>query len=352
MAVGYRGYEAARELAPAAAPPGTLEIVRVVPEGCRRLLGRAAPGLYRAGLAILAAEAGLRPQALESLLRFAGALAAPMSYRDGTTRDSRDARCREAARSESTWKRQRRRLEEWGALRTVRPGRIYRHGDQARHDAAIYVICLPKRILRQIAARRRRAPAPRETGPPTGSPSQSTPAPPPGTCGQSGQHGPPSGRARSRGRPPAIARLAALGEAAVAMAAVLCRTAGQDITDGWCLHLVRRYLRAGWTARDLERAIDGEPLGQLHRGLRSSMRRPRNVLLWRLGRWADPLGRPFPPPSQLDAYRATRIRQAAAPYSAAAKTRPADPAPYVSWLREQASQGWPQPEGNDHDQSQ
>lgn len=42
------------------------------------------------------------------------------------------------------------------------------------------------------------------------------------------------------------------------------RREGQKLTDGWWAHLARPFLAAGWTARDLDYAIDHGPDHQPH----------------------------------------------------------------------------------------
>ncbi|MHB1433420.1 MAG: hypothetical protein ACYCVZ_15045, partial [Streptosporangiaceae bacterium] len=196
----YRGYRARRPLGPCQ-PPGHAEIIRHVPAGSRRLLGRRIGRLYGDAVSVAIGDS-VRADARANVLGIARALAARANFQTGTTRDSRAAWCAHAGVSESTWKAARRRLEAAGCLATVRPGRIYHYGEQVRHDAAVYVLCVPKWVIRRIAAKRRRLPRWPITRPPTGEPEGSLQNPR-GAPPEAGEpEGPPaSGRARPRGGP-------------------------------------------------------------------------------------------------------------------------------------------------------
>lgn len=261
----YRGYRARRSLA-RSKPPTRREILAAVPPGSVRLCGRQAARRWLDALSGFCPElAGLYAPGRETHLEFAGLLAGRVSWADGTTWHSRAGRCELAGRGETAWKVFRRHLETWGGgwLGTVRPGRIYYLPEtgETRHDAAIYVICVPRSVIRKIAAWRRRRWPSRKSRPPTSEPPVSTSEVRAATGDQHGRQGPPSGRAHSPGRP-RNAQLAAGGGAAGEMAGVLRRAAGQDLTDGWCGWFARRYLAAGWTPDELAEALGSIPARQ------------------------------------------------------------------------------------------
>jgi len=244
-------------------PPTVREVVAAVPEGSRRLTGRRAARKWLDALSGFCPElAGLRADGRETHLEFARMLADRVAWRDGTTFHSREARCQLAGRGETAWKVFRRHLESWGGgwLGTVRPGRIYYHEKtgEVRHDAAVYVLCVPRSILRKIAAWRRRRWPRLLTRPPTGEPSVDTPEHRAARSDLHGRDGPPCGRAQPPDRP-RNADLAAGGGAAGEMARQLRHAAGQDLTDGWCGWFARRYLAAGWTPADLAETLRPVP---------------------------------------------------------------------------------------------
>lgn len=338
----YRGYRARNPLGPHQ-PPRETEIVRAIPPGSRRLRGRRIGRLYADAVAVVLGDR-VRADARANVLELARAMAARADWETGATRDSRTARCASAGVAVSTWKAARRRLEAAGCLGTVRPGRKYHHGDQVRHDAAVYVLCAPKWAIRKIAAKRRRLPRWPITRPPTVSPEVSiqNPRGAPSTGPGQEQTGPPaSGRARSRGGP-RNAELAAGTAAGRALAAVVRRAAGQSISDGWAGHLVRPFLAAGWTPRDLQRAIESPPSGYVH-GYGRDPRSPVGWLRWRLGRWLDH-GEPVASPSRRDAAAAAALaaeQEAARAAWITARRPPADPRPHIDRIF--ASMGWRHP---------
>lgn len=309
-AASYRGYRAAR--LDRVRPPGVLEILRAVPPGSRRLLGRHIPRLVLDGAAVHPAISRLRADFRSNVLAVLGQLAARAVWADGTAMLPRERLAAELGISLSTWQRSRRVLKAAGILGTVRPGRRY-HDDagHVRDDAAVYVLCLPKRImsyLRKKSADRRRAGLSRVTDAPTVSASGSTPSGPRARGGP-GDDGAPSGRAHPRGRAarPAAARHAG-GPAARALAEVVRQAGGKGITDGWAAWLVRPFAAAGWTPADLATALgyagwDGRAFRYTGR-----MRRPGEVLRWRLSHWLGDDGRAAPSPSQRRADRAAASR--------------------------------------------
>lgn len=258
----YRGYRARRSLA-RSKPPTRREILAAVPPGSVRLRGRHAARRWLDALSGFCPElAGLYAPGRETHLEFARLLAGKVSWADGTTFHSRAGRCELAGRGETAWKVFRRHLETWGGgwLGTVRPGRIYYLPEtgETRHDAAIYVICVPRSVIRKIAAWRRRRWPFLQSRPPTGEPSVNTSVPRAASSDLRERDGPPSGRAHPGGRP-RNAELAAGGGPAGAMADALRKAAGQDLTDGWCGWFSRRYLAAGWTPAELAEALAGVP---------------------------------------------------------------------------------------------
>lgn len=347
----YRGYQARATLA-RSKPPTRREILAAVPDGSVRLKGR------RAGRRWLDALTGFCPQLAalkangrETHLAFAGALAGRVSWADGTTFHSREARCQAASRGQTAWKVFRRHLEAWdgGWLGTVRPGRIYYLPEtgETRHDAAVYVLCIPRPVVRKIAVWRRRRWPWLKRRPPTGEPSVSNTESRAARSDLHRRDGPPSGRAQPPDRP-RNADLAAGSGAAGEMARVLRHAAGQPVTDGWCGWFARRYLAAGWTPADLAEALRRvPPRSQWPYALR--ILRPQQALMFWLRstparHWADDWLAMRPGPARVRARtaRADRAEQRRRRAERqAARELQIDVAAHAAAIR--AAMGWPGP---------
>ncbi len=345
--MGYRGFKARRSLARKDHAPRRSDIIRAIPRGSSRLRGRQIERRFLAALAVHPEMARLRCDARASMLEFARQLARRADYETGTARPTRQLLCREAGRSESTWKACRRRLEAWGFTGTVYPGCKRWHGQESRSDAAVYVLCLPgKRAVRQPAA-----PSCARTRPPTCLRQEAVDHPR-ARAGQKTGQGAPSGRARLPGRP-----------AAGAPAGVLRAGPGQSLTDGWAGHLAAPFLAAGWTAGDLAYAVDHLPGGRQHQAPVRDVAHPAGWVRWRLAHWLAPgeaglfedgdvawkHARPLRSPSQDRAAAAARDRARAgqlAAERAAAAAAWTDPAPYAAAIRREL--GWHQPRETEH----
>jgi|SRR5271166_925439 len=300
------------------------DIMRTIPPGSRRLKGQQIERLYVAALSAHPELLKLRADAQASVVACARHLARCADYETGTTRPTRARVCAHAKRSESTWKAARRRLEAWGFLGTVRPGCKYWHGEESRSDAAVYVICVPR-----ANAFSPPPPSPSAlTRPPTRLRSRRAFPPAPAREAK-GPICPPSGRTRR------LARRQAAGAAARA----LRQGPGQDLTDGWVQHLARPFLSAGWTAGDLQFAIDHDPGGRQHPYPVASVKHPAAWIRHRLRQWIQPpdhqlawvKARPLESASQQRTAAAARARaragQLRAEHAAAAAARADGPPP-------------------------
>lgn len=255
---GYRGYHSPRPLGPNKGPSGGL-ITSKVRRKSVRLRGRHAGWQFERGVALLDEVQKLRADCRESVLSFARELGRRVNWADGTTFDERGRRCQAAGRSVTTWKWCRRLLDDAGCLPTVSEGCIRwdDHGG-VRYDAAVYVLCLPRRIIRKMAVRRGRATAHRITRPPSEKLQVNHIQGRAASGAGQVRDGPPCGRAAHPGRP-RNAELAAGGGAAGAIAAALRRAAGQDLSDGWCGWFARRFAAAGWTPAEVETRLSRVP---------------------------------------------------------------------------------------------
>jgi hypothetical protein len=342
----YRGYKARKPGLARVRKVGRAEIMAAIDRqapGSRRLRGRHAGFQYQLGLSLMPQLAEIRADGRESAEAFAAELARTVRYEDGTTFHSRTARSRAAGRCESTWKAVRRLLETAMALVTVRKGCKYWDEDgSTRNDAAVYVLVLPRAILRKIAAARRAAKPRPLTRPPTGEGSVVTTTPRlHGDRAGEGRRGPPSGRAAAQGRPPAGAQARPGGH-----------SAGQGGADRTLRALARPFDLAGYGADDMTWAVYHHPDGREH-WHRDPIRHPVAWLRYRLTlhfvpedarafragrlRWSQV--RVIPPRSQVLAAAAARDRadleqlRAGRAAAAAAWT---DPRPYVDQILQDA----------------
>lgn len=295
----YQGYYAAR--LDRVRPPSTPEILRHVPRGSRRLLGKHIHRLALDGASMHPAILRLRAKRRAKVLAVLALLAARAVWMDGTAMLTRDRLIAELGISLSTWQRCRQVLEDAGILGVVRPGRCYHDGQgNVRNDSAVYVICLPKRLfsdLRKKGLDRRRAQLRPQNDPPTvSSPVVIQTSRADLSPGPEGQLGPPSGRTDMAS--PRNAGLAAGSAAGRAMARVMRNAGGPDLTDGWCGHIARPYLQDGWTPADLEYACCHATLdGPLEDFVVNSKSR-RLLQAWLAVFWLDDEGRPRTPPSR------------------------------------------------------
>jgi hypothetical protein len=333
---GYRGYRARRPLVRRG--PARGDIVRAIPGGSRRLVSRSVERQYLTALGTWPELLELRADARANVLEVAKWLARFADHHDGTTRPVRARLCERASVSESTWKAARRLLERWGFLGTVSAGcKRYRPGQdrdepaEVRHDAAVYVICVPRAQPPATACTL--------TRPPTGSRRDSVLTPARATPGMgTGNDGaPPERRTHHRRR----LRRPEAGSAAGAMAETMRRGAGHRLTDGWARHLAAPFLAAGWTADDLAYAIEHTGDGRQHRAPVRDIKNPAGWLRWRLGHWLDH-GQAALSITQLRRKATARQQAAAAAWRAeraAAAAAWVDPAPRATAIRE--AMGWP-----------
>lgn len=282
---GYRGYKARNSLARKEHAPRRSDVIRAIPPGSRRLRGHQIERMYLTQLGADEKFLRLRDDARESMILFARELARRADYDAGWARPTRAVLCTAARRSESTWKACRRRLEQWGYLGTVHEGCIRYLGDESRNDAAVYVLCLPRKV--RIA--RRRAPALAITRPPTCPPMGGRISPPARGPSRSGARcaGADSQGRRDRAR---RGQRAGPGGAAPAgaVARALRRGPGKTITDGWVSHLAAPFVAAGWSAGDLAWAIEHDPGGRQWPYLVDNVRDPVSWIRWRLAAWLHP----------------------------------------------------------------
>jgi hypothetical protein len=326
----YQGYRA-RTLE-RSRPPGTAEVLRAVPRGSRRLLGKHIHRLALDGASMHPAICRLYANRRDHVLGVLGQLAHHAVYEDGTAMLPRQRLAAELGISISTWQRCYRILHSAGFLGLVRPGRCYHDGQgNTRNDAAVYVICAPKRIfsyLRKKGLERRRARLRPKSDPPTGEPTvlidtaRAALSP-----GPEEQLGPPSGRADMAS--PRNAGLAAGSTAGRAMAEALRQAGGPDLTDGWCGHITRPYLQAGWTAGDLWHAVTHMSLDGEFTDVVITTRRRQVLQSWLEAFWLDG-GVPRQSPSQRRAAAAAELREHQAAEQArraelAAAARPPSP---------------------------
>lgn len=296
-----------------------------MPSGCRRIRSRNIEQIYLEALGSSEQLLRLRPVARHHTLDVAKQLARAASWQDATSRPTRTRICGMAGISLSTWQRARRRLEDWGYLGVVwegttprfRPMALFR--PDARNSAAVYVLCVPAKIIREVSAQLRP-----QTDPPT-------------KCDSTSVEGPLAKRpVKNRGTAncPGYARTVL-----PAMAGVMRKTARHDISDERGARIGRRFAAAGWTARDLAWAIDHEPGGAQHR-YTHAVRHPAGWLASRLGQWTDDHGVMLSRSQQLAVSRqrgrAARARHRTAMTAAAAGWT--DPAPRAAVIR--AEFGW------------
>jgi hypothetical protein len=292
--------------------PGRAQIALAVPPGSRR-----APS-QPAALAALLADPGLgqlRADFRAHVCDVWRILVRHASWADRTTRPTRARICGQAAVSESTWKRARRWLESAGYLGTVTPGTTaLMHGAaavadlDARNDAAVYVLAIP----------RRRPPAP-----PAASRSPITDPP---TRSRRDLVQVPAREARSRDKLGPASRPGSLS----AVARQLRIGPGKGITEGWIAWLARPFEAAGWSGADVRHAVDHQPDGRPHRHRLAGVHSPVGWLRWRLDLWQAPDGQALPSRSaralqrrdQLRAEQTGFRRQAEAAAAAAVDARP------------------------------
>lgn len=187
---------------------------------------------------------------------------------------------RAAAISLSTWKAARRWLELHGYLGTVRGGwtPLLRASalidEQAPNEAALYVLCVPRR-------------RPKDQPPVVHAPVTRPLTP---SRSEGGNY-----PARDPGKD--LPHEAAKGSPAWIVAylrrqvAELRRGPGSTLSDRGVLALARPFLAARWSPADLAKAISHDPVRGVHLCRIAGVREPGAWLAWRLSRWTtDPSG--------------------------------------------------------------
>jgi hypothetical protein len=305
------------------------EIIRAVPAGSRRIRSPDVERIYLEQLAQWPQLAELKPVARIHTLAVAKQLGRHASWQDGTSRPTRTRIMSLTGCSLSTWKRARRRLEAWGFLGCVTEGTtpdfspmaLFRRG--CPNTAAVYVLCLPNKITRPPSPQVRP-----QTDPLT-------------KCGSTSVGCPAREAARNPATPDGAG---SAGAQSLRQAVTLMRkAAGQSISDGWAAWIWRPFAAAGYSAADLQWAVDHEFGGAQHR-CSARIRHPVGWLRHRLGLWLDEDGHALPSvTAQRQASRERTRIQAARHRAAAAELAAiwADPAPHAARIR--AEKGWPSP---------
>ena len=338
----------ARTLLPATETPGVsnprpfrpdglshAEVARVVPPGSRRI--RSQREALRGALSCpdLADLRGDFRASVEAWWRIHVAYAS-WGGQDrpprGTTQPTRELvrnKCRTGRRDPVTgerrqmsitvYKRCRRWWEARGYVAIVRPGwtpdlrPMALASPEDHNERQVLVLCLP----RQKPAAPSLEPAPDLNGPLSGSRREPDKAP---RAREANPKVKPEKDRASRGLPllprPGSAPLGAVpenrSEALAAAQAMQERVGVLRRLSAKCLRsLARPFFAAGWTPRDVLRAIDYAPGGRQH-GYTAGVRSPAAWVGSRLAQWLDADGAPLPSASQRRAAAAARVRADAA----------------------------------------
>jgi hypothetical protein len=218
--------------------------------------------------------AQLRADRARNIAETARILARYADWLDRTTRPTRARICAHVGIAVATFKRARRWLQDHAYLGVVREGRTaeFRSGvlvdADAPNEAAVYVLCVPRRKPRQPPATVRQA--------------VTEPLP------VSRRDQVPPAREATRPGPLADDGSPAFIVAFLRRQVTQLRTGpGQSLSERSVLAIARPFLAARWSPADLAHAINHDPQAGAHRSVIAGVRSAAHWLAWRLAAWTE-----------------------------------------------------------------